>query len=127
MSMEPAGAAAPPKDGRLRAAHLLEAAVRTRQVWSLRNADGWVMMDDRGTAGLPIWPAADAAASSARGDWADCAPAAIPLAEWRERWLPSLARDGVRVVLWPVPGQAAVIVPAAEHAAHLHGAEAVHP
>lgn len=120
MSMEPTGQApAAPRDPAARAARLLEQLRHSRTLWSLRNADGWVMMEERGTPGLPVWPSDAEAAASARGDWVDCAPAAIPLDEWRDRWLPGLGRDGVRIVLWPVAARAAVIVTAEEHAQHL--------
>ena len=68
MSMEPTGrATAAPRDPAARAARLLEQLRHSRTLWSLRNADGWVMMEERGTPGLPVWPSdAEAPRRSAR-------------------------------------------------------------
>ena len=43
---------------------------------------------------MPVWPHPAYAVACAQGAWQGHVPAAIPLDEWLEDWLPGVERDG---------------------------------
>ena len=97
-----------------RTAYLVRKVTDFEQVWGLNN-DGWAACtDDSGQPALPIWPEAELAALCAVGEWAEMAPKAIELAEFMERWLPGLERDGRLVAVFPTTrGQGVFMSPSA--------------
>src|SRR3954469_620822 len=76
-----------------------------REVWSLRNADGWVLAgDDDGREGVPVWPHPRFAEACAAGSWQGCTAAAITLEDWMNKWLPGMERDNRYVAAFVLPG-----------------------
>ncbi|MFC3852357.1 DUF2750 domain-containing protein [Salinispirillum marinum] len=90
--------------------HCLSQAISSATVWTLRGDDGGVLMSSEGHSCVPIWPDAEFAAEYAEEDWADCAPYAIPLNAWMDRWLPGLQKDGLRVVVFPDAAEEGIVI-----------------
>src|ERR1044071_1424647 len=87
-----------------RAEYCIKHIVDEEQVWSLANHDGWVLTaTDEGREVVPIWPHPKYAKVAAIDEWSDCAPQAISLSDWLEKWIPGQERDGRAVVLFPNP------------------------
>jgi hypothetical protein len=101
-------------------------AVREGQVWTLKDAGGFIAFsDDEGRDCFPFWPSAACARALATDDWSGCEPEALPLDVFMERWLIGMARDGRLVAVFPaVDGTGVVIEPKALlddlHDAQLH-------
>ncbi len=84
--------------------YLIKRVADSEEIWSLRNSEGWVMSgDDNGRELFPVWSHPRFASVVAVDEWADCAPEAIPLDAWRERWLPGLEQEGRLIAVFPVP------------------------
>lgn len=90
--------------------HCMAQAIATETVWTLRGDDGGVLMSSEGHSCIPIWPDAEFAAECAEDDWADCAPFAILLDAWLERWLPGRQKDGLRVVVFPDAAEEGIVI-----------------
>ena len=89
-------------------------------VWSLRGAGGWVLAAaEEQRECVPVWPHAAFAAQCAGGEWAESEPAAIPLREWLDRWVPGMERDGRAVAVMPTREDRGVVVAAERLAADL--------
>jgi hypothetical protein len=83
------------RDAAVRYDYFVKRVADWEEVWSLRNAGGWVAAaTDTGQEVLPFWPFAAFAQRSATGPWADTAPAPIALEAFLARWLPGMAADG---------------------------------
>jgi hypothetical protein len=79
-------------------------------IWSLRNADGYVLArDPDGTELVPVWPHPRLAEACARGEWENCEPVAIPLETWTARWIPGMEKDGRKVAVFPTPEDKGVV------------------
>jgi hypothetical protein len=72
-----------------------------QQVWGLRSANGWAVVDAEGDDCFPVWPHPDFAAAWAVNDLADCKPQAIDLDAWLSRWTPGMDKDGTLVLVFP--------------------------
>lgn len=82
--------------------YLVNHVADERAIWSLRNADGWVVgADDDGRELVPVWPHQRYAAAEAVGPWADTKPARIALRDWLQTWTPGMTRDGRLVAVFP--------------------------
>lgn len=76
-----------------------------REVYSLRGADGWVVVgDDNGREGVPIWPHPRYAEACATKGWAECKASLITLDEWLDKWLPGMSCDDRFVAAFMLPG-----------------------
>jgi hypothetical protein len=74
---------------------------RHQQVWGLRSAGGWAVIDAEGEDCFPVWPHPDFASAWAVGDLADCTPQAIALEAWLKKWTPGMVADGTLVLVFP--------------------------
>lgn len=102
-------------NGARRCEYLAKRVADTKQLWSLKSADGWVQMcDDAGAPLFPIWPHERYAEACATADWADCKPAAISLESWLRAWSPGLEQDNRKVAVFPVPGGSGVVMASRE-------------
>ena len=81
-----------------------------KQIWSLRNDEGWVAMSCDGDSCLPVWPHQDFAALWATDDWADCSPTAVALDVWVSRWIPGMEKDGSMIAVFPNDNEEGVVV-----------------
>jgi Protein of unknown function (DUF2750) len=93
--------------------HFVSRVVDWEKVWSLGTDEGWALAaDDDGNEVVPVWPHERYAAACAKDGWAGNKPKAIPLADWLERWLPGIERDGRFISVFPLAdGAGAQIAP----------------
>ncbi len=101
--------------------HFLERMGAGDPVWGLCGDDGWVILSDEGDEHLPVWPHAELARQWIEGPYADCRPTPITAADWREKWLPGMARDGLLVAVCPDTSGEGIVVEAVELAEALKG------
>lgn len=98
-------------DGPTRYAHFVSQVADWEAVWALRGPNGWVSVSDASEAPMfPVWPHERYAQLLATDSWANATPTPIEVHEWVERWLPGLARDGIKVAVFPTPGGKGVVV-----------------
>lgn len=93
-------------------------------VWGLSSAEGWVILPEDGEEHLPVWPHRELASAWATGEFADCQPQQIPLADWRDKWMPGMTRDGLLVAVCPDSEGDCIIVAADELARDMAAADA---
>jgi hypothetical protein len=89
-------------------------AVKSEEVWTLADENGFVISETEGERSIPVWPHAEFASEWIQGDWAGCQPLRIEMAAWRNNWLPGLAADGVVISVFPKAGQDVVVVDSEE-------------
>ena len=91
-------------------------AIEHQQIWGLRSAGGWAVVEAEGDDCFPVWPHPDFAAAWAVGDLADCTPQAIALDAWLTRWTPGMEKDGTLVLVFPINDDEAedVVIAASE-------------
>lgn len=94
--------------------HFISQCVALKQVWGLSSEEGWVILPDEGEEHFPVWSHAELAAQWAAGEFADCQPKAVPLAEWIEKWLPGMEEDGLLAAVSPNQAGDAIVVAAEE-------------
>jgi hypothetical protein len=75
--------------------------MRTGQVWAIRDEGGFPAPQTPEGRAMPFWSARSRAVKVIENvdAYAGFAPVPLTLDVWRNRWLPGLARDGVRVGL----------------------------
>lgn len=76
--------------------------VAAREVWVLKDVDGWVCSESTREEGenrsvMPFWSDRAYAKQCAKEEWSDYEPTQIPLDKFLERWLPGMAKDGLFV------------------------------
>lgn len=80
-------------------------------VWGLWSEGGWALAaDDEGTQALPVWPHPRYAAACACEHWSGSEPREISLADWMDKWLPGMLRDGTAVAVFPTPNNKGPLV-----------------
>ena len=94
--------------------HFIKRVADWEEVWGLKSAEGWAQVeDDDGRKCIAFWPHPRYAEQLATGDWNDCTPEAISLAEFLSQWLPGMERDGMQVAVFPTRAmKGAVVAPA---------------
>ena len=88
--------------------------MKSEEVWTLADENGFVVSEVEGERSIPVWPHAEFANEWIQGDWAACQPLKIEMAAWRNNWLPGLAADGVVISVFPKAGQDVVVVDSEE-------------
>ena len=74
-----------------------------QEVWSLHGSTGWVLAGSPESGeSIPVWPHRDFAQIFAVGEWNATTPKGIGLADWLDKWIPGLMRDGRSVTVFPV-------------------------
>ncbi len=72
------------------------------EVWSLKNADGWVLaFDTNKDEVVPVWSHAEYAKLCIADQWKDCSPKSINLEDWMGRWVPGMIKDKRKVLVFP--------------------------
>ncbi|MBY4675457.1 DUF2750 domain-containing protein [Marinobacterium arenosum] len=89
------------QDAEQRYNHFLDKITKWEEVWSLRDDEGFVLVNSDDEACIPVWPHPDYAAEWASDEWAGCEPFSIKLDVWMERWLPGLTGDAINVAVFP--------------------------
>lgn len=88
--------------GRERYRHFLNRVADWQEVWSLRDADGWVMLGDAVKRQfIPFWPHPRYAQVLATDSWASAEPVEIALDVFLEKWLPDMDHDGIDPAVFP--------------------------
>ncbi|MBK8066458.1 MAG: DUF2750 domain-containing protein [Rhodanobacteraceae bacterium] len=97
-----------------------------QQVWGLRSAGGWAVVDAEGEDCFPVWPHPDFASAWAIGDLSDCTPQAIALDAWLKKWTPGMEADGTLVLVFPTndDDDEGLVIEPGELAEELRGAGA---
>lgn len=70
------------------------------RVWSLKSADGWVVVDSaefEDSEVMPFWSEEAYARALCSGEWAHFQPEAITFEEFVEDWLAGMDEDGMLV------------------------------
>jgi hypothetical protein len=102
---------------RERAASFFQLVADWEGAWGLKDAQGWVV--SRETDGLPLWPHPALAEACAIGPWTGSLPKAVAVDELLADLLPLLAEDGLRIAVFPSPGDPGVLLTPAELAERL--------
>lgn len=90
--------------------HFIKRVADWEAVWSLRNAEGWVLSQTSpGQMAAPFWPHPSYATACALNEWADCEPQPIELRVFMERWLPGIAKDKRLLAVFPTPSSSGAI------------------
>jgi len=98
-------------DAPTRYAHFVSQVADWEAVWGLRGPDGWVSASDKTEPLIfPVWPHEPYARMLAVDLWASATPTPIDVHEWVEKWLPGLARDRMKIAVFPTPEGKMVIV-----------------
>jgi hypothetical protein len=84
--------------GKERHDRFVQRVVASREVWGLKNDDGWACTastadsnEDREV--MPFWSDRAYAKQCAKDDWSDYEPTSIPLVLFVGEWLPGMAAD----------------------------------
>jgi hypothetical protein len=81
-----------------------------QELWSVANADGWVLMrDNEGNELVPVWPAQRFASACCVEDWTTNAPKRIALSDWLSKWTPGMSADGRRTAVFPTPNDQGIV------------------
>lgn len=89
-------------DGRQRYQHFIARIADTQVVYGLRTEEGWVSAcGDDGVEGMPVWPHPAYALECATGEWAGATPAEIDVYDFVDDWLPAMASQGIKVIVFP--------------------------
>jgi hypothetical protein len=88
-------------DAAERYAYLIEHARAHGAMWTLL-CEGDVATAEGGAL-IPLWPHPRYAKAAATDEWAEYEPVLVPLHLWQESWLPELAREGGRALVFPRP------------------------
>lgn len=98
-------------EGPARYSHFIGQVADWEAVWGLRSPDGWVSIsDETGAPMFPVWPHEPCARMLAVDSWAQVIPTPIEVHEWIEKWLPGLAKDRMKVAVFPTPEGKMVVV-----------------
>lgn len=89
------------------------------EVSGLTDEDGWVLLRREEGDAFPLWPHPDLAALCAIDRWAGCVPATLDTEELSEVLLPQLEADGLKVAVFPAPGDEGTILAPTDLAAGL--------
>ena len=90
------------------------------QVWSLRDAGGWRLVeDDAGHECVPVWPHSRYAALCAIDEFKGSHPEAIPFEVFMHRWLPQMAKDNRFASVFPTSENKGIVVAPMELLMHL--------
>ena len=104
--------------------YLLDEAVKNKQLWILTGETGSVLLNCEEAECVPVWPHEEAAKEWAKGDWADCNPHSVSLADWQARWTKGLRDDGFAIAMFPNVQEEALVLSAEEFDDDLIAAQA---
>lgn len=88
--------------------------VKSEEIWTLADENGFVISEVDGERSIPVWPHVEFAQEWIKGDWEKCQPLKIEMAAWRNNWLPGLAADDVVISVFPKSDQDVVVVDSEE-------------
>jgi len=81
--------------------------------WTLKGPDGFVQFatdEARKCRCMPFWPHPEHATAFATDMWADCRQERIELGSFVADWLQGMARDNLKVAVFPTPLGTSIVV-----------------
>jgi len=78
-------------------------------VWGLYDG-GWATGVVESKSVIPVWPEEEFAAISCGGTWSGYSPKAIPLGDFKDRWIPGATADGKLFAIFPTQSDKASTV-----------------
>jgi hypothetical protein len=81
--------------------YFIEQSVEHKQVWGLRDEDGFVQLGTEDQVCLPVWPHAELAMQCAMDEWEGCEAVAIPVQVWASHWLTNMGKKGAWLTICP--------------------------
>ena len=107
-------------DGPQRYQHCIARIADTQVVYCLRTEEGWVSAcDEAGAECMPLWPHPAYALACATGEWAGATPAEIDVYDFVDDWLPAMASQGIKVIVFPTTATNGMLVGPAQVGADL--------
>ena len=107
-------------DGPQRYQHFIARVADTQVVYGLRTEEGWVSAcDDAGAQGMPLWPHPAYALACATGEWAGATPADIDVYDFVDDWLPAMASQGIKAIVFATSASNGTLVDPAQVGADL--------
>ncbi|MFC6441479.1 DUF2750 domain-containing protein [Bowmanella sp. JS7-9] len=92
-----------------RAEYHHQSVTANREVWTLIDDDGAVLLVDEELDCVPVWPAEVFVKEWINEDWAHCRPHKISLQDWQQKWLPGLADDDLDIIVFPLQHDGGVV------------------
>jgi hypothetical protein len=81
--------------------YFIQQSVEHKQVWGLRDEEGFVQLGADDQVCLPVWPHAELAQQCAMGEWEGCEAVAIPVQLWASHWLTNMGKKGAWLTICP--------------------------
>ncbi|MCU0760134.1 MAG: DUF2750 domain-containing protein [Steroidobacteraceae bacterium] len=98
-------------DGPKRFKHLVAQVADWGEVWGLRTAEGWMLVqDDAGNIAFPIWPHERYAVGYNDATSSGCQAVSIEVHEFVDTWLPRFADEGNQLAVFPTLADRAIFV-----------------
>jgi hypothetical protein len=93
--------------------YFIKRVVDWGELWGLWNEQGWALVGDNADReSMPVWPHETYALAYSKQSRADYQTRSIPLSEWFDHWLPTIARDNRLVAVFPtLAGKGIVVEP----------------
>lgn len=79
-----------------------------QELWILADADGAVMLVAEDEDCIPVWPSRESAEVWQDSEWQHCEAQSISVIDWQARWTSGMTEDDLCVVIFPIPGEAAL-------------------
>lgn len=91
--------------------YLLRQMIAQKEVWIIFDEDGMVLFEsDKGEIVIPVWPHQEVAQLFCVGEYVDCQPGTVTLADFRKNELTEAVEQQFLVSVMPVPGMPALLV-----------------
>ena len=81
--------------------YFIQQSVEHKQVWGLRDEDGFVQLGTAEQVCLPVWPHEELALQCAMDEWEGCEAVAIPVQLWASQWLSNMNKKGAWLTICP--------------------------
>lgn len=90
---------------------------KSQEIWLIQGSEGFVMLEDKGEARLPVFPHHDLAQAWLTNNNIDATCVNVVLSEFNQTWLPGLANNKVELVMFPSSDDAQNLVMSADELA----------
>ena len=85
-------------------------AEKANEIWVVQGAEGFIMLEDKDSVRLPLFPHHDLASRFVDENGITGKCVSIPLDEFTATWLPGLETNGVELVMFPTKSDAENLV-----------------
>ncbi|TYL48092.1 DUF2750 domain-containing protein [Marinomonas sp. IMCC 4694] len=96
--------------------YMLKLIKQKRDIWTLADAEGCLIIDLGSDKVLPIWPTEAFAKTWGEKDYLGFEALNISATDWTEKWLPGMQQDGYSVGVAPNLAGECIVSSAEEHA-----------